>query len=71
MILLKFLMPVFHNKNNQRDMPKVIASDLLKHVNNLKNKTYVLHGQMKGKTNLPIPAGAEKVTDKDIQLAEK
>lgn len=36
--------PVFHNKNNQRDMPKVIASDLLKHVNNLKNKTFVLHG---------------------------
>lgn len=26
---------------------------------------------MKGKTQLPIPAGAEKVTDEDLRLAEK
>ena len=26
---------------------------------------------MRGKTQLPIPAGAEKVSDKDIQMAER
>ena len=70
-ICLKLLVPVFNNSQNQNDWPKVISSDLVRHVNNLKNKTYVISGQMKGKTQLPIPAGAEKVSDDDIKLAEK
>lgn len=42
----------------------------MRHVNNLKNRTYVLSGQMKGKTQLPIPAGADKVVDIDIDQVE-
>ena len=64
-------MPIFNNVQNQTDWPKVISNDLIRHINSLKNKTHVISGQMKGKTQLPIPAGAERVTDEDIRLAEK
>ncbi len=62
---------MFSNTQNQTDWPKVISSDLIRHINNLKNKTNVISGQMKGKTQLPIPAGAEKVSDDDLKMAEK
>lgn len=64
-------MPIFNNVQNQNDWPKVISNDLTRHINNLKNKTHVISGQIKGKTQLPIPAGAEKVTDEDLKMAEK
>ncbi|CAF0714705.1 unnamed protein product [Brachionus calyciflorus] len=70
-ILDELLVPIFGNVQNQADWPKVISSDLIRHINNLKNKTHVISGQMKGKTQLPIPAGAEKVSDEDLQMAEK
>ncbi len=69
--LFKLLMPVFSNSQNQNDWPKVISDDLLRHINNLKNKTFVISGQMKGKTQLPIPAGADKVADFDLKSADK
>ena len=64
-------MPIFNNVQNQNDWPKVISNDLTRHINNLKNKTHVISGQIKGKTQLPIPAGAEKVTEDDLKMAEK
>ena len=66
----ELIVPVLSNQKNQSEWPKVITSDITRHVNNLKNKTYVLTGQIKGKTQLPIPSGAEKVTDQDIKQAE-
>ncbi len=65
------MVPVFANAQNQSDWPKVISSDLIKHINNLKNRTYVISGQMKGKTQLPIPAGIERVSDEDLKMAER
>ncbi len=62
---------MFGNVNNQSDWPKVISNDLNRHINNLKNKTHVIVGQMKGRTQLPIPAGAEKVSDEDLKMALK
>jgi dynein heavy chain len=70
-ILDELLVPVVGNSQNQGDWPKVISSDLIRHINNLKNKTHVISGQMKGKTQLPIPAGADKVSDEDLRLAEQ
>ena len=67
----QLLVPVFGNVNNQIDWPKVISNDLIRHINNLKNKTHVIVGQMRGRTQLPIPAGAEKVTDEDLKMAQK
>jgi dynein heavy chain len=65
------LIPIFSNAQNQNSWPKVISDDLLRHINNLKNKTFVVSGQMKGRTQLPIPAGADKVAELDLQIAEK
>ena len=62
---------MFGNVNNQSDWPKVISNDLNRHINNLKNKTHVIVGQMKGRTQLPIPAGAEKVSEEDLKMALK
>lgn len=62
---------MFSNSQNQIDWPKVISNDLVKHVNNLKNRTYVISGQTKGKTQLPIPPGAERVSDEDLKMAER
>ena len=67
----KMLIPLFGNINNQSDWPKVISYDLIRHINNLKNKTHVISGQMKGRTQLPIPVGAEKMTDDDLKLAQR
>ena len=64
-------MPVFGNSNNQNGWPKVISNDIIRHINNLKNKTYVISGQMRGRTQLPIPPGAEKVSDEELIKAEK
>jgi dynein heavy chain, axonemal len=65
------LVPVFGNVNNQNDWPKVISNDLIRHINNLKNKTYVISGQMKGKTQLPIPPGAEKISEEDLKKVQR
>ena len=65
------LVPIFNRANNQNDYLKVISNDLFRHLNNLKNKTYVISGQMKGKTQLPIPIGADKLTDDHINRARR
>jgi len=41
------------------------------HITNLTNKTHILSGKMRGKTQLPVPPGANKVTDEDLKMAEK
>ena len=70
-ILDELLIPVFGNTLNQNEWPKVVASDLNKHINKLKNKTHVISGQIKGKTQLPIPAGAEKVSEEHLRMIER
>ena len=47
------------NKNNHGHWPNVVSDDVLQHVYMLKNRVYVLAGQVKGKTSLPLPAGRE------------
>jgi dynein heavy chain, axonemal len=70
-ILDELLVPVFNNSHNQTEWPKVISDDLIRHINNLKNKTYVISGQIKGKTQLPIPSGADRVSNEDIERAQR
>jgi hypothetical protein len=65
------LIPIFGNLSNQIEWPKVISYDLIRHINNLKNKTQVISGQMRGRTQLPIPSGADKVTEEDVKMAQK
>jgi len=50
---------VLVNKNNHGQWAKVVSDDVLQHVYSLKNGVCVLAGQVRGKTLLPMPAGAE------------
>ena len=41
----------------------MVSQDVMKHVHSLKNKVYVVSGQVKGKTLLPLPVGAERAEE--------
>jgi hypothetical protein len=58
------------NPQNQKQWSEAIINDLVRHLSGLKNKSHEILGFMNGRTQLPIPAGAEKVTDKDIEMAK-
>ena len=56
---MQVLQPVIGNKKNHDQWPKVVSDDVLRHVYMLNNRVYVLAGQVKGKTLLPLPASTE------------
>ena len=56
-------MPLLGNDHNHEAWPKVVSTDVLRHIRNLKSSVYVVSGQVKGKTLLPLPVGAERVED--------
>ena len=53
-------MPLLSNNRNHENWPSVVSQDILRHVHQLKNNVYVISGQVKGRTLLPLPVGAEK-----------
>ncbi|KAM3922058.1 dynein axonemal heavy chain 9 [Leptodactylus fuscus] len=55
------IVPVLANQKNHQDWPHVVSQDVMRHVNNLKSSTFVMAGQVRGKTLLPLPSGSEKV----------
>ncbi|CAH1258196.1 DNAH17 [Branchiostoma lanceolatum] len=57
------LAPLLSNERNHKGWPTVVSQDVLRHVHNLKSQVYVVGGQVKGKTLLPLPEGAEKIED--------
>ncbi|CAH1795230.1 unnamed protein product [Owenia fusiformis] len=61
------LVPLLSNERNHEQWPNVVSADVLRHVHNLKSSVYVVAGQVKGKTLLPLPVGTEKVEE----VAEK
>ena len=62
---------MFSNSKNQTQWPKVVSNDLSLHINKLKNKTQIISGKVQGKTKLPIPAGADRISEQDLRMAEK
>ncbi|XP_056405417.1 dynein axonemal heavy chain 9 [Hyla sarda] len=55
------IVPVLANQKNHQNWPHVVSQDVMRHVNNLKSSTFVMVGQVRGKTLLPLPSGSEKV----------
>ena len=55
------LVPLLSNDRNHETWPYVVSTDVLRHVNNLKSNVYVVAGQVKGKTLLPLPVGSENI----------
>nr|XP_006635186.1 PREDICTED: dynein heavy chain 9, axonemal isoform X1 [Lepisosteus oculatus] len=71
------VVPVLSNNRNHHDWPHVVSQDIKRHIHALKNNVFVVAGQVRGKTLLPLPAGSEKVEhaayerEKSGDLADK
>uniref|UniRef100_A0ABM5FM48 Dynein axonemal heavy chain 9 isoform X2 n=1 Tax=Pogona vitticeps TaxID=103695 RepID=A0ABM5FM48_9SAUR len=61
--------PVLANQKNHHSWPHVISQDVIHHVTTLKSSVFIVIGQVKGKTLLPLPSGPEsdKYIDFDIE----
>lgn len=56
-------MPLLSNQKNHEQWPAVVSQDVLRHVHTLKSNVFVIAGQVKGKTLLPLPVGSDQVSD--------
>ncbi|XP_064179132.1 dynein heavy chain 9, axonemal [Anguilla rostrata] len=71
------VVPVLANNRNHCEWPHVVSQDIKQHVHSLKTNVFVVAGQVKGKTLLPLPAGSERVEqaalerDKSGDLVDK
>jgi len=67
---LKVLSPVLMNERNHDGWPEVVAHDVLRHVHNVKSRVYVVSGQVRGKTLLPLPVRADHPGSLDDSAAD-
>ncbi|XP_072903303.1 LOW QUALITY PROTEIN: dynein axonemal heavy chain 11 [Hemitrygon akajei] len=61
------LAPILSNMNNHSGWPQAVSHDIQKHVETVKGKIFVVHGQMEGKTILPMPLLPES---QDVEKAD-
>lgn len=66
----QILVPLLSNSRNHEQWPAVVSQDVLRHVHQLKSNVFVIAGQVKGKTLLPLPVGSEQVNDA-VEAEEK
>ncbi|XP_032221173.2 dynein beta chain, ciliary [Nematostella vectensis] len=59
----EILVPLLSNPRNHEQWPAVVSQDVMRHVHQLKSNVYVIAGQVKGKTLLPLPVGSEQVSE--------
>ncbi|NXG21537.1 DYH9 protein, partial [Grallaria varia] len=59
------IVPILTNRKNHQGWPRVVSQDIIRHVHSLKNTVFMVVGQVKGKTLLPLPAGSEGIEDID------
>ncbi|XP_042198221.1 dynein axonemal heavy chain 9 isoform X3 [Callorhinchus milii] len=57
------VVPVLTNSRNLSRWPQVVSQDVMRHTYGLKSNVFVVVGRVKGKTLLPLPAGAEQAVD--------
>ncbi|KAM4623876.1 dynein axonemal heavy chain 9 isoform 1-T1 [Polymixia lowei] len=55
------VVPLLSNSRNHHEWPQVVTQDIRRHVHTLKTNVFVVSGQVKGKTLLPLPPGSERV----------
>ncbi|KAM8946996.1 dynein axonemal heavy chain 9 [Pelodytes ibericus] len=61
------VVPILANQKNHQSWPHVVSQDVMRHVNSLKSNIFVMVGQVRGKTLLPLPAGSEKMEYVDYE----
>lgn len=55
----QILIPLIANSTNNSSWPEVVTEDVARHMGHFKGDVFVLSGQVKGRTLLPLPAQAE------------
>ncbi|XP_034845512.1 dynein heavy chain 9, axonemal [Mirounga leonina] len=55
------VIPILANEKNHLDWPHVVCQDVQRHAHSLQGDLLVLLEQLKGKTLLPLPVGAEQL----------
>jgi dynein heavy chain len=63
MFCFQILVPLLSNQRNHEQWPAVVSQDVLRHVHSLKSNVFVISGQVKGKTLLPLPVGSDQVSE--------
>jgi len=58
--MCQVLSPLLMNEHNSESWPEVVAHDVQRHVQHIKSRVYVVSGQVRGKTLLPLPVGADR-----------
>uniref|UniRef100_H3ASB2 Dynein, axonemal, heavy polypeptide 9 like n=1 Tax=Latimeria chalumnae TaxID=7897 RepID=H3ASB2_LATCH len=58
-VINEVLVNILSNTNNHIGWPRVVSEDIRKHVEKIRSKTFVLQGQVEGRTLLPLPSFAE------------
>ncbi|XP_062330264.1 dynein axonemal heavy chain 17-like [Osmerus eperlanus] len=53
------------NKDNTQRWPKVVSDDVSRHAHKLKNEVFVVGGQVKGRTFLPLPENSDALGDSE------
>lgn len=64
----ELLVPLLSNQKNHHNWPVVVSQDVLRHVHQLKNNVFVISGQVKGRTLLPLPVGTEKISNDEEKI---
>ncbi|CAK8676513.1 unnamed protein product [Clavelina lepadiformis] len=64
------VVPLLSNDRNHDTWPYVVYSDVLRHVHKLKSNVYVVAGQVKGKTLLPLPPSTERIQEEESPVDE-
>ncbi|XP_064531689.1 dynein axonemal heavy chain 9 isoform X4 [Pseudopipra pipra] len=64
-LLEEVIVPILTNRKNHQGWPRVVSQDIIRHVHNLKKTVFMVVGQVKGRTLLPLPAGSEGIEDID------
>lgn len=54
------MVPLITNESNHWRWPAVVSQDVVQHTGSLKGDVFVLSGQVKGRTLLPLPPQAER-----------
>ena len=65
------LVPLLANERNHEQWPQVVSEDVMRHIHHLKSSVYVVSGQVKGKTLLPLPPGTDAADDATSLGSEK
>lgn len=64
-------MPLLSNPRNQRNWPKIVTDDVMKHIYELENIVYEVRGKINGQTLLPMPLGVERVHQVEQNIIER